>query len=206
MHLYSENGRHIGWFDKNSVIQATKGLPNVIYGLACSKEKPDNSVLPCFYEDTFYIGMSGGMHYDKKNRKYPGSIQMNSTKRMFQHNKHLYNPRTKDKKYRLFHEKYALFHNDDPDLMNSELRVWYSLSIPNKDMNEILTKAFMHMVEDEYIYFYIKTFGNVPVMNLDHKSSSEKIQNKSNRVDRRVPNTLSHDVMKGNTLSEFLVA
>jgi hypothetical protein len=125
---------------------------------------------------------------------------------MFQHNKHLYNPKTKDKKYRLFHEKYALFHNDDPDFPNTDLKVWYSLSIPNKDMNEILTKAFMHMVEDEYIYFYIKTFGNVPVMNLDHKSSSENIKDKSNRVDRRVPNTLSHDVMKGNTLSEFLVA
>jgi hypothetical protein len=206
VHLYSENGSHLGWFDKDTAIRVTKGLEHVVYAMACCEEKPDNKILPCFVKGTVYIGMSTGKQFDKKNKKYPGSVQMNSTKRMFKHNEHMYNPKTMDKKYRLFHETYELFHDRNPDLPNPNLKIWYSFSIPNKDMKEILMKSFLHMVEDEFIYFYIKEFDMVPIMNLDHKLATDFELNNTNFVDRRIPNTISHAVMRGNRLTEFIAA
>ena len=206
MHLYTENGRHHGWFDKDSAIQVTKGLRDVIYGLACSDKKPDNIILPCFFENTFYIGMSGGMYHDKKNKMYPGGIQMNATKRLLSHNKHLYNPKTPIEKYQLFHKQYNLFEKGDPDLRNHDLQIWYSISTPDKEANDIMSKSFLHLVEDEFIYFYAKKFGYHPIMNLDHKSNSPRIKNKQNSNSKRVNGSLSQRVMEGNTLCDFFVA
>ena len=198
MRLYEENGRHIGWFDKDAALRMTKNLFSVVYALACTKNKPDNSILPCFFEDTFYFGKSHGASFDKKNRSYPGVIQTNPHGRLKAHNAQLYNPNTED-------DKYQLFENKDPDLRNNNLCIWYSLSIPRADMSDIEIPVFLDVVEKEYSFLYTKTFKRTPLINLDQKSETEiKKTPGLEKKDRRVPNTLSHAVMNGNTLSEFL--
>ncbi len=205
MRLYEENGRHIGWFDRDTALRVTKNLFSVVYALACSKIKPDNSILPCFFEDSFYFGKSHGASFDKKNRSYPGVVQTNPHGRLKAHNAQLYNPNTEDDKYRLFHDKYQLFENNDPDLRNNNLCIWYSLSIPRVDMSEIEIPVFLDSVEKDYCFLYTKTFKRTPLINLDQKSATE-IKKTPGLKSRRVPNTLSYNVMNGSTLSDFLVA
>lgn len=194
-----KRGKHIGWFDKDSAIRLTKGTAHVCYALACSEKKPNNRYLPSEVEDTFYIGKSSGMRYDIKTKGKLGYIMMNPNKRLLDHNTKLYNPNTEDKKYRLFHDKYQMH-------INKELRIWYSITVPNPDMSELHCLSYIPFQEAEYILDYVENFDHDPLMNLDRKSDSPFILDEVDKNNRRVEGSLSSTVMEGNTLRSFFVA
>lgn len=198
MAWYETDSIHLGWFDKDTALQVAKNHRYAVYALACSVNKPDNSIPPCHFEDTFYVGQSTGLQFDKKRKNRPGYIFTNLTKRLIQHNTRLYDPTTKEKKYKLFHDRYNM-------VENRELRIWYSLTIP-KPMPDIQIKSYILTQESEYVLLYTRKFERTVLSNLDHKTDSETIQTIEDKNVKRKKNTLSGKVMTGNNLISHFVA
>lgn len=196
MAWFETDSIHLGWFDRDAVLQICKNHRYAVYGLACSVNKPDNSIPPCYFEDTFYIGQSTGLQFDKKTKTRPGYIFTNLTKRIIQHNVKLYNSNTQEKKYKLFHDRYNMKDN-------RELRIWYSLTVPKK-MPDVEIKPYILTQESEYILLYSRKFERSVLSNLDHKTDSESIKVITDKNVKREKGTLSERVMTGNNLIGFL--
>ena len=189
MYLHNENGEHLGWFTWNDALRTSKHIDYAIYALAFSKDMPRHKMLPCQVEETIYVGLAGGKLFDKKNRTATGgSVQTYLTKRLISHNVQLRNAnKVKEEKYKIFHETHT-------PILNPEKQLFYSISIPNKNMNPIGMRSFLHLCEQEYIWNYYKNFYNPPLMNLENQYSLEK----------RKPNSISGRVMNSPSLIPFV--
>ncbi len=189
MYLHNENGEHLGWFTWNDALRISKHVEYAIYALAFCKNMPSQKLLPCQFEDTFYVGLAGGKLFDKKNRTATGgSVETYLTKRLLSHNVQLRDmKKVKETKYKMFHEYYV------PNL-HPEKTFFYSISIPNKKLNLEMTRCFLALCETEYIWNYCKNFNRVPLMNLSHAYKPEK----------RKPNSISGRVMNSPSILEFV--
>ena len=188
MYLHNENGKHLGWFTWNNALDMSKSIDYAIYALAFSDKKPDNSVLPCHCKDTVYIGIAGGKYFDKKNRTaLGGSIQTYLTKRFLDHNTNIKNyHNAKERKYKLFNEVHV-------PALNRMKSMYYSISVPPKDMDSSLVRSFISLCESEYIWTYAKKFDDVPLMNVAHREDTS-----------RVVGSISHNIMTGRNLIDFI--
>ena len=188
MYLHNENGKHLGWFNWNKALELSKSVEYAVYALAFSDKKPDDSLLPCHFKDTVYIGIAGGKCFDKKNRSATGgSIQTYLTKRLISHNASIKNyQNSKEKKYKLFNEIHV-------PTLNRMKSMYYSISVPPKDMNTNLVRSFIALCESEYIWTYAKKFDDVPLMNVAHREDTN-----------RIVGSISHGIMTGRNLVDFI--
>ena len=177
MYLYNDNGKHLGWFTWKDAYEISKSIDFAVYSFAFYETIPKNNVLPFQLEDTFYIGMSCGKYFDKKNRTPTGGqLTTYLQKRLLIHNKYLSKPTPKSKKSKMFFEAY------NPILQPSKQR-YVSISVPDVDMDSRIVRSFISLVESEHIYLYTKKFGQPPLLNLDEQYKPNRLKNSiSNRV------------------------
>lgn len=186
MYLYNENGKHLGWFTWKDAYEVSKSIDFAVYSFAFYEHMPKNNILPFQLEDTFYIGMSCGRYFDKKNRTPTGGLYVTYLqKRLLIHNKYLSKPTSSSKKSKMFYEHY------NPTLQPEKQR-FVSISIPDENMDEYAIRAFISLVESEHVFLYTKQFGQPPLLNLDEQyKPNRKKDSISNRV-MSSPSLLRH--------------
>jgi len=177
MYLYNENGKHLGWFTWKDAYEVSKNIDFAVYSFAFVDKMPKNNVLPFQLEDTFYIGMSCGRYFDKKNRTATGGTYVTYLqKRLLIHNKYLSKPTPTSKKSKMFFEHYN-------PLLQPQKQRFVSISIPDENMNDYSIRAFISLVESEHVFLYTKQFGQPPLLNLDEQyKPNRKKDSISNRV------------------------
>ena len=177
MYLYNENGKHLGWFTWKDAYEVSKNIDFAVYSFAFMNKIPKNNVLPFQLEDTFYVGMSCGRYFDKKNRTPTGGTYATYLqKRLLIHNSYLSKPKATSKKSKMFFEHYN-------PLLQPEKQRFVSISVPDEKMNDYAIRAFVSLVESEHVYLYTKQFGQPPLLNLDEQYKPNRKKNSiSNRV------------------------
>jgi hypothetical protein len=177
MYLYNENGKHLGWFTWKDAYEVSKNIDFAVYSFAFVDKMPKNNVLPFQLEDTFYIGMSCGRYFDKKNRTPKGGTYVTYLqKRLLIHNKYLSKPTPTSKKSKMFFEHYN-------PLLQPQKQRFVSISIPDENMDDYSIRAFISLVESEHVFLYTKQFGQPPLLNLDEQyKPNRKKDSISNRV------------------------
>jgi hypothetical protein len=177
MYLYNENGKHLGWFTWKDAFEISKSIDFSVYSFAFLEKMPKNTTLPFQIEETFYIGMTCGKYFDKKNRSAKGgSLQTYLQKRLLTHNIYLSNKKEKNKKSTMFFEHY------NPILQPNKQR-FVSISVPDENMNEDQIRAFISLVESEHTFLYTKQFSQPPLLNLNERyKPNRKKDSISNRV------------------------
>jgi hypothetical protein len=177
MYLYNENGKHLGWFTWKDAYEVSKNIDFAVYSFTFVDKMPKNNVLPFQLEDTFYIGMSCGRYFDKKNRTPKGGTYVTYLqKRLLIHNKYLSKPTPTSKKSKMFFEHYN-------PLLQPQKQRFVSISIPDENMDDYSIRAFISLVESEHVFLYTKQFGQPPLLNLDEQyKPNRKKDSISNRV------------------------
>jgi hypothetical protein len=174
LHLHNENGKFLGWFTWKQAYDLSKNIDSAVYSFAFLAEKPKNDILPFEVEDTFYVGMSCGKYYDKKNKtssgtRRGGELATYLQKRLLIHNGYLQKLKHKNKKSEMFFEHFS------PQNQPQKER-YVSISIPNEDMRESSIRAFVSLVESEYIFLYSKEFEKTPLLNFDEEYKPKRIE------------------------------
>jgi len=180
LHFHNEGGKFLGWYTWQRAYDLSKNINNAIYSFAFLEEKPKNDILPFEIEDTFYFGMTCGMSYDKKSKtssgkKRGGEIVTGLQKRILEHNSYLRELKTTFSKSRdIFNKRSKLyFEHYKPDEQPQKER-YVSISVPNKDMGESSIRAFVSVVESEFIFLYSKKFDKIPLLNSDEENEQKR--------------------------------
>ena len=192
LHLHNEGGKFLGWYTWEKAYALSKGIDSAVYAFAFLEQKPSDDVLPFELEDTFYIGMSCGKYYDKKNRTSSGDRRGGEyatylQKRLLIHNGYLQKLKQKNRKSEMYFEHFLP--NNQPQKQR-----YVGISVPNEKTEESSIRAFVSLVESEFIFLYTKEFGKTPLLNFDEEFKSKRIEGSHSMRIMSSPSILSFAV------------
>lgn len=190
------------WVSRKELYNFSNSIPAAVYAFCWLDKIPSNTQWPHEIEDTFYIGMSGGLsdEYlgDKKNKnKIKVSLVTNFHHRMKSHMHKFENidsiPEKERKKYNLYHEVYT-------PLSTYDKSFFIGIMTPKPHNEKEILRNLLSITEQTQIYLYHKRFRKLPFMNLAESSyvgDTRKIKDShSQRFIREI---------KENNLSKFMV-
>ena len=169
---------NIRWVKMENIYDYSNNLDAVVYAFAWCENKPSDTVWPFMLEETFYIGMSGGLKEkytgDKKNPdKSKVSLVTAVHKRMKEHNRRIKNPKanfgSEKNKFELYHSIYNSF-------VTYGKTLYVALMTPKSHVRNNVRRNVLSMVESEQIYEYSNLYSNPPVLNLAESENVSDLQ------------------------------
>ena len=172
---------NLRWVKMDNIYEFSNNLDAVVYAFAWCENKPSDTVWPFMLEETFYVGMSGGLKDmytgDKKNpKKYKVSIVTAVHKRMKEHTRKLRNPKAN---FGSEKTKFELYHNLYNDFVTYGRTLYVALMTPKAHVKSNVKRNVISMIESEQIYEYSNLYSNPPVLNLaesENVSDTQKIK------------------------------
>lgn len=166
----------LGWFNKEQIYAMANGIYGAVYAFAFLEKRPENYQHPHEFEDTFYIGVTGGRNtsdsvfFDRKDKNTGrGEYKTLFKNRMKTHFRNL------DKKLDRFDEnKYELFHNLYLPNFNKDRKIFVYVAVPQDNIKPTQRRALLSLAESEYIYSYGQRYDKMPLMNLDEQDECER--------------------------------
>ena len=188
----------LGWFTKEQIYAMANGIYGAVYAFAFLDKLPEKYQHPNEFEDTFYIGVTGGRYshdsifFDRKDKNTNrGEIKTLFKSRMKTHFRNL------DKRlYQHDEDKYELFHNFYEPQFNRDRKIFVYVAVPQDYIKNTQRRALLSLAESEYIYSYGQRFDKMPLMNLDEQDQCERIHNSVS--EKRMRN------FEVNTLEKFV--
>jgi hypothetical protein len=189
-------GKSLGWFTRTEILEMQNHITAAVYSFAYAERKPDHKIMPYEMQDTFYVGMSGGLkdeyYFDRKNKHTgKGTLYTSFAKRMNFHWPFLVELNYKSPiKYRMFHESYKT--------EQTRGQVYQHIYVPVKEMKQKILRCYLSKIESDFIYYYANRFDDVPMLNFAENGNISRV-NDVNSISARYKEFVSK-----NDLSEFL--
>jgi hypothetical protein len=176
------------WISLENVLSVSNNIDACVYAFAMCENIPSKNIWPSHLEETFYIGMSGGLKnsrtFDQKNKKTGrGRYETAVHKRMKAHKHNLQNFKSDSERH------YQVFHNNFGVLDKIGKKIFVCLLVPNHLIETEMVRTTISLVESEQIYMYSKFFSKLPMMNLAEKYTvSDAKKNKNSKSQEKSAN------------------
>lgn len=199
--MYSVENMKPHWFSKETVYNYSNNITAGVYAFAWCQNKPDDNIWPFMLEETFYIGMSGGLNDDyigdKKNKDK--SKIMLTTAFHQRIKRHMHRFGTPDNKTNIESKKYNRYHEHYSPMDTYDKQLYISILTPLKHVKQANMRNTLSVVEHEQIYLYSKQFELCPLLNLAESNDvSESRKNKNSHSQLYVTE------LKKNSLIRFM--
>jgi hypothetical protein len=183
---------NLTWIKMDNIYNYSNNISALVYAFAWCDNKPSATTWPFMLQDTFYIGMSGGLKDDfTGDKKNPNKSKVTPTtaihRRMKEHKRKFSNIKanfgSEKRKYELYHKIFDKF-------TTHEKTLYVALMIPKTHVKSVVKRNVISMVESEQIYEFANLFDNPPVLNLAESfdvSDVKKIEDShSQKMMRRI--------------------
>lgn len=183
---YYKKHLNLNWVHVNQIYRYSNNITAAVYAFAWVNKEPDKKTWPCDMEETFYIGMSGGLEDDYiADRKESHRVPALTTRvhlRMKQHIGFFRNPKANFGKQAA---KYDLYHQLFNEETTQGKELYCALMIPKDSNNKVGLRNKLQLVESELKQLYCENFQQIPALCLAEKDNVSNSMKKYNSISQQ---------------------
>jgi hypothetical protein len=190
------------WVKADHIYDYSNRTTSAVYAFAWCENKPKSTQWPSEIEDTFYIGMSGGLTDDfigdKKNKN---KSKVTSTTRVHIRMKtHMRYFKNKDSNFKGEENKYNLYHETYDSFTTFGKTLYVCLLRPKSHIKKFGMRCLLSATESLQIWQYMQRFDKRPLLNLAEDDDIGSETRVSNSHSQKHVYSITH-----NTLNDFFM-